>query len=242
MPQLFGPMAAAARDLKAFRLNTGAPGLPTMAVPQSVKKPMAAATFSAAIGLSVVGSPTLRIYQGKDGAGIIEIRLYSQWTALLTPGDWQQLDGIARGMIDQFRAYSRGPLSLATLRRLGHPYGRQPNKAPRAFPKAAGRAVRASAGVRGSVPTYSVVNLQSGTFERGWHYWFEKCADGVVLNFTNTATTDDGISLLWLLTAGTKRMAAHSPATVVGLRGKDALNTAWRAMMGRAARLAATIV
>ena len=174
---------------------------------------------------------------------VIRMRLNSRY---VTSMDLSEIRALGTQMYEAFRALSRGPLSLQELRRLGHPYGydvprggsrwealRNPREVPWRSPFT-GQSLRHVRGMRGSVGTLDVVNLQTGQFERAWRWNMIATGGSVTLSFWNERKSRTGAPVAWFLAHGTIYMQAHGPWTVVPERFWPLLVRAWRAEALRA--------
>jgi hypothetical protein len=200
-------------------------------------------TVSEPLHMDLDAIPSADWYQ-RDGSGntVLTLRLNSRHAAGM---DMQEVVGIARDMMEGFRAHSQGPLGYDALAELGHPYGYAapnqrktwadlgvPRKVPRYYN---GRSLGHIRGLRGSVPTMSVVNRHTGDFLRGWRWTYSRRSDGVTLTFWNERKSATGAPIAWFLAHGTRTMQAHGPWEVVPRRFWPSIVQAWR----RAAQLAA---
>ncbi|MBW3637058.1 MAG: hypothetical protein KY445_11455 [Armatimonadetes bacterium] len=192
------------------------PGLP--ALPKAPRRLGATATdFHRTGPIEVAAAPSITIRPRlagniKSGA-VVEVRLRTRYAEEL--GDLRDLHALARQMLERFRAMSYGPYSAKMLRAVGHPYGRDKGVGRRVPRGMFGRSLGAVKGVRGSVPTLSVVNRQSGDFAASWSYEAVKAAGGATMRFINDSMSG------YLLAAGTRRMDLMA---VLG----QGLSTAWQ--------------
>lgn len=181
--------------------------------------------------LETIGFTDLRIYQ-KSGTGNTVISIHKPGTNMdgLRTADLAQIERVGRDMLAMFKALSNGPYSLKRLRQEGHPYGYSESWAkgnPFFRARKVPRYLRgvASIGhpkkVKGSVPTLSVVNRQSGVFERSWRWNYTFGATGLYLNFWNEAPH------AWFLAHGTQRMQPHGPFNYVPVMFMPQIEAAW---------------
>ncbi|MEA3400818.1 MAG: hypothetical protein U9R79_06165 [Armatimonadota bacterium] len=202
--------------------------------------------------MDVEGMPSLDWYQ-KDASGntILTMRLNSPWVGRM---DLRELVAQARAMFEAFKRLSRGPLSYDDLEALRHPYGygipgepfswerlTRPRKVPRYRVTLLGRrSLGHIRGMRGSVPTMSVVNIHTGEFERAWRWTYSMRGDGLTLTFWNQRKSERGAPVAWFLAHATYKMQAHGPWEVVPRRYWPRIVAAWRTAAQRAALEAKT--
>ncbi|MGD9497964.1 MAG: hypothetical protein AB7Y46_16795 [Armatimonadota bacterium] len=192
--------------------------------------------------LTMPAMPALEWHQTAAGNTVLTMRLHSDWAAEIEMADVLEA---ARAMWEDFRRHSRGPLTYQDLADLGHPYGygtpRQaltweklgrPRKVPRYY---AGRSLGHPRGIRGSVPTMSVVNYHTGEFEAAWRWSYSWRGDGLTLVFWNERKSEAGAPVAWFLAHGTVWMQAHGPWEVVPRRHWSPIVNAWRQAAQRAA-------
>jgi len=207
----------------------------------------AAGLIEEPLHMSIEGMPALDWYQNAAGHTVLTLRLFSAYAEDM---DLTEIVAAARAMFDDFKAHSRGPLDRADLARLGHPYGygepgaptwarlQTPRKVPR-YAVSGTQMRRVSLGhvrgIRGSVPTMSVVNRDTGEFERDWRWTYTVSGVGITLTFWNERLSGAGAPVAWFLLHGTIWMQAHGPWSVVPVRHWPALVQAWRAAALRAA-------
>lgn len=151
--------------------------------------------------------------EGTDGPTVQEISLQSAYAEELDDSTIAEIRRLAAQWYETLRALSRGPLTLADLRDMGHPYGygekpgghpREGMRGKKSHPALFGSGWHAK-GVRGAVPPLSVVNLQSGDFYEGWSWEVERTPTGILLRFIQA------VPYAWYLIHGTYRMQAHGP-------------------------------
>ncbi len=164
--------------------------------------------------LSVVGRPSIEVRQRGDGATEVVLRRNIASMESLTEEDSAFIQKWGEAVLNQLQAMSRGSYSLALLRRLGHPYGfgaapgKPLSRSARPVPRrGAGRTLGNVRGMRGAVPTLSVINSQAGRLQRSWQWSMTRDASGFSLSFVNTAPH------AWFLAHGTTKMQPHGPFT-----------------------------
>lgn len=213
-----------ARDLR--KPASVVPGLP--AAPTAAKPNRAATTtnlFAPRDTETPSNQPSVKMTRMEGGGVAVEIRRETRFAALLDDADLVGLKSLAQRMKERAVAQSQGTLSLRDLRRRGHPYGRNASGLQR------GKIGRQYArGVRGAVPSLSIVNRQSGVFARSWKASVERDESGVVVRLENDA------SVSAFLAFGTKKLAAHGPFTNVPAAFQSQLNGEWQRVIYRAIR------
>jgi hypothetical protein len=186
--------------------------------------------------LEVMGRPSLRVYF--DGqATVVEMRLRTSYAGSLLSSDYDGMRGHLRGVFDLMVNSSKGPYSSQDLSAMGHPYGidtatspkgivtRVPRRLQRFYN---GKNIGHVVGVRGSVPSYAVVNSQSGRFASSWTSDFRIEPDGIVMIWKNTAKTDKGFPYSLALAMGTPKMRSHGPWTYAPLSRIALIDSEWR--------------
>lgn len=177
--------------------------------------------------VGIVGLPTTKLTQDRTTQGAsFEIVLSSRYLRLMQDGDLNALRAIAGGIVRQVRAQSRGTLKTRDLRRMGNPYGRGVHN-PRGARRSSLGNIGKVKGVRGSVPSWNVINAQSGDLAAAWDFDIEQRGDRLVIRVFNTTEQS------WFVLAGTRRMKAHGPSNVI-VQAKDRLNTEWRRQASKA--------
>lgn len=190
--------------------------------------------------LKVIGQPSLIIYQDPGTHDtVIELKRLTRFMQLVQPGDTAPIEAMANNVLSLLRNMSQGPLTTKLLAQMGHPYGYNlnPKKGwqPRHVPGGAiGRNIGKIKGVRGSVPTLTVINRQSGKLADSWTFDLIRTPDGLTLQWRNTAKTEKGNAPYpYFLAAGTKRggrplMQAHGPFAYAPLQSIPQIDVAWR--------------
>lgn len=190
--------------------------------------------------LKVIGQPSLIIYQDPATHDtVIELKRKTRFAQIIQPGDIAPIEALADNVLALLRNMSQGPLTTKLLREMGHPYGYNlnPRKGwqPRHVPGGiVGRNIGKIKGVRGSVPTLTVINRQSGKLADSWTFDLIRTPDGVTLQWRNTAKTEKGNAPYpWFLAASTKRdgrplMQAHGPFAYAPLQSIPQIDIAWR--------------
>ncbi|RYX84228.1 hypothetical protein EON83_11065 [bacterium] len=183
--------------------------------------------------LRVVGRPSLRITREIGGSTVITLRRNISNMEALSSADMEFVQTWGEAVLKHLRDLSRGPYSAARLRAMGHPYGyaESPLKGDAAFkgrkvPRRAG--IGNPKGVRGAVPTMSVINSQSGNLARSWSMEWERDERGFEVRFRNSAEYG------WYLAHGTTRMQAHGPWTYSPLSHLRKLDSQIQATIRRA--------
>ena len=199
------------------------PGLPSVpSSPLAARKPNIGATSTnldvPMDSISASNQPSVKVLRLSDGSVAVEIRRNVRFPGLIDDRDGVGMRRLGTDMVRQMKASSKGALSTRTLRKMGHPYGRNARGTMRGKLGSIGRV----SGVRGSVPSLSVVNSQSGAFARAWDSEVETDATGVTLRLTN----DTEYSAF--LAFGTSKMQAHGPFTAVPVRNLSRINSEWQ--------------
>ncbi|HEY0076808.1 MAG TPA: hypothetical protein VGB77_22180 [Abditibacteriaceae bacterium] len=170
--------------------------------------------------LRVVGHPAVRIFKDADNSTVIALRRNIARMEELGSDDLAFIEQFGERVLGQLKAMSRGPLTKKDLRRLGHPFGYAKSwakgdsqfKGRRVPGVVGGKSLNHVKGVRGSVPSLSVINRQSGDFEKSWHWDWTRDEKGFEVRFWNTQP------YAWLLAHGTMRMQPHGPWTYAPLQ------------------------
>lgn len=199
---------------------------PSPSVAKARGKPLLGSTesYSGTDPVSVSAFPSTRIVQNSNKSTVIEVVRRSDYLDDFTRRDWDQIRELGNEILQELINYSQGTYSSKDLRKAGHPYGWQRSAVGRSalgrkVPRRLGDAsIGHVKGVRGSVPTMSVINRQSGKFAESWQFRIKKVDDGYILQFANTAKTDKGAPYPWFLAHGTTRMQPHGPWTEVPSR------------------------
>ncbi|RYF49450.1 MAG: hypothetical protein EOO38_07870 [Cytophagaceae bacterium] len=179
--------------------------------------------------LRVLGRPSINVRRRPSGATEVVLRRNVASMPIWEEDDTAFVERWGEAVLMQLQSMSRGPYSLGLLRRLGHPYGydrasdKPTLRSPRTVPRsAAGRSIAHPPKVRGSVPTLSVINSQSGLLQRSWTWSWTRDDTGITLSFVNTAP------YAWLLARGTQRKQPHGPFTYAVLGRLSALDASIR--------------
>ena len=166
--------------------------------------------------MSMEGAPSVDLYQAPGGDTIQKIELRSQYTPDV---DTSEVEQVAREWTDLLVRMSMGPYSLDDLREMGHPYGYGQPDDPRTSgwarlfrPRAMPSMRRHTAGVRGSMPNRSIINLQSGELLGNWYVRILRWYGGLNILFGNRS------EYAWFLAHGTRSMQAHGPWETVARR------------------------
>jgi hypothetical protein len=213
--------------------NTANDPLSGMTVPMEPNKPNHASQAY------VVGQPNFQMYQKEDTkATVMTLRRETESMDLITSNDLEPLRAITRQMYQQMKSMSNGPYSQRDLDRMGNPYGfdvirdekgvileKKRRKVPR---NKYGQSIGHPKGIRGSVPTLSVVNRQSGKFEESWRWSLLFDRGGISINLWNTNP------VAWYLCAGTTRMQAHGPFNTVPVKFMDVINNEFAKLVSQA--------
>ena len=177
------------------------PGLP--ALPRAPRRRGATVTDLERTGpIEVAAAPSVAIrprVAGNIKSGVVvEVTLRTRYADEL--GDLSELRAVAAAMLERFKAMSGGPYSSRQLAAIGHPYGRDKGVARRVPRGMFGRALGSVRSVRGSVPSLTVINRQSGELQNSWNMEVERTPGGAVMRFINDSLP------AYLLPAGTARM------------------------------------
>lgn len=193
--------------------------------------------------LAVKGQPSLDAYQ-RDGTGnaVVSLRRQTQYMDYVKPNDLVPMRHLGERVFNMMKAMSNGPYSARVLARLGHPYGvvqaagKLNALEARGVPRRVGGvgSINHARGIKGSVPTMSVINRQSGTLLSSWRWNYTVDSYGITLNWWNTAKSKKGAPYPYFLMAGTSRMAAHGPWTYAPLRYMESINKEWSRVVKRA--------
>lgn len=172
--------------------------------------------------MNVDGFPSIDLHMNADKSAEVSITRHSRYWKYFSLPDKQQIWAIQDEMFAAYQAYSHGGYSSRLLARMGHPYGygevdrgtgrRVRRRVARRYE---GVSIGHVKGVRGSVPTLSIINSQSGHFAASWQEQREELNDGYVLKFINTSKTNKGFPYAWALAVGTSKMQPHGPWTEV---------------------------
>lgn len=195
--------------------------------------------------LDVAGEPSLKLYF-LNGAAVIELRRQTRFGGDVTAADLAGMRSVQHQVLTQLVNMSQGPYSLVDLARMGHPYGfdvvksdkgvqRLPRRVPRYYQ---GKRIGNVPGVRGSVPTLTVINKQSGLLAKSWStdLNFDPETGILSIKWSNDAQTKKGFPYAWALAHGTRKMQSHGPWTYAPIRYMAAFDREWR-KLGRTAWL-----
>ncbi len=184
--------------------------------------------------LDAVAQPSLRIYQESGTQDtVVSLTRKSQYMAHMEQQDLAELQELLQRELEMFKAMSRGPYSLKLLAAMGHPYGYDGVKNHTRVVRGVARQVMGLSighikGTRGSVPTMTIANEQSGDMVKAFEARLIQTSDGVILEIRNTAKAKKtGFPYPWALAASTSKMAAHGPWTYVPMRFLPLFNAAW---------------
>lgn len=171
--------------------------------------------------VEVANTPSVKIAPNPHGEGIaVIIRLNSRYMDTMEMGE---IGRVAEMMTEQMRVLSRGPYTTKMLREMQHPYGREKNNQTRKVARGYnGKSIGHVKGIRGSVPTLTVINSQRGELERAWKCEVERDETGVtilIINDTPYAT---------FLALGTTKMQAHGPWSFVPTMFRSMMLSAWQ--------------
>lgn len=180
----------------------------------------------------MVGNPSVTVYQTPDTHNTVQkVSLESAHGADV---DISGLQALGAMWFNLLKTLSRGPLSLKTLKEMGHPYGYGQGKAltgwdrlkhPRKAPTQPKRSFK---GIRGSVANLDIVNSQTGLFERSWRWSVLQWYGGATLNFWNEAKTKRGAPYPWFLFHGSRYVQAHGPWGCVAREMVPKVMVEWR--------------
>lgn len=235
-------------------LNKAQEGLPNWFVPLPATAPTKrnklggrtmpdseARSLSEVNALQVEGHPSINLHLSDNKEAVVTVERRSQYWKYFSLMDKYQITQIQQEMLHAYQNFSNGSYSLAMLEDMGHPYGygRRPGaSAPairRRVPRRAfGRTIGNVVGVRGSVPTMTVINRQTGNLLASWHTRYEETEDGYILKFINGAKTPSGFPYAWALAVGTRKMQPHGPWTHVATMYLRRLNSAHMQAISRA--------
>ncbi len=210
LPAWFTPLPASSKAPRRNRL-----GGRTMPLDEAKK-------LSDVAHLDVDSFPSISLDMGPGKSAEVSITRHSQYWQYFTEVDKESIWAIQDEMYHAYQSYSHGAYSTRMLAKMGHPYGygevekSTGRKVRRRVPRShGGVSLGHVKGVRGSVPTLSVINSQSGFLAASWQEQREELADGYVLKFINTAKTKKGFPYAWALAVGTVKMQPHGPWTEV---------------------------
>lgn len=151
----------------------------------------------------------------RPGGGVsTHIDLRTKYARDVQGKDLMELRAIARRMVADAMKLSQGPLTLATLRKMGHPYGRIGPKR--------GRRRKALGRLASGTSNLAAINLQSGKLAQSWNADVKVTGDGARIELYNT----DEVAAY--LAFGTRSMVAHGPFTMVPARLLPLVMGEWR--------------
>lgn len=157
------------------------------------------------------------------GGGVMTaFRLNGRYVDFMTRAELQGLESLAKEAQVEAVALSQGPLSLAELRRRGHPYGRGRRGRRRGLGRLQGR--------RAGVSNMDVLNKQSGTTAASWQAQVDVDKSGATVRLVNTSDVAAFTAL------GTKKMESHGPYRIALLRKYERFIKYWRLISQRAQR------
>lgn len=233
LPLGFNPLPPVNRDQARNRNRLAGRTIPAAPLPMT-------AAEEAAI-FSLEAHPSINAFADGGRNATVTVDRFSRYFAYFDERDRREIEALAEEMLTAMKHFSGGPYNKRILRRLGHPYGFGPGKTKqgrqetrRVARRAAGRSIGAVTGLRGSAPTLSVINVQSGRLRASWHKSVEWGADGFRLRFWNTARTKRGAPYPLYLLGGTGRMQSHGPWNQVPLTYLSRLDSLHRRAIHRA--------
>jgi len=175
--------------------------------------------------IPVSGLPSVKLSPRESGRldSGVKVTMALRLKNALAKGEWGQINErdlqpvqrVLDFMVKDAIALSQGPYSLRQLAAMGHPYGRD-SGTPRKVPN-----LSHVKKIKGTVPSLSVINKQSGNLLRLWSSRLVMTEDGVDALLENSAP------YAFYLAAGTRNMQAHGPFTTVAARHRSALLSAW---------------
>jgi hypothetical protein len=216
-----------AMEAAADRARGIYPGLPVVASHATRRRPRLGATLTdlnQEVGdpVDVFNMPSVKLQSTGDGGVEVKMQLNTRYAEQL-PDEPEELKAVVDDIVKQARVMSRGPFTLARLRALGHPYGRDAD-GPRKTPKG----LRHIKGRRGAVPDLTVVNQQSGDLARSWKSEVTRSGRGIRLTVANMAQHAAYVAL------GTRRMQAHFPLPYLLVKNQSAIRSAWQKQVRKA--------
>ena len=235
LPDWFTPLAPVKRDPAQGRNKLAGRTIPAANVPLT--------DADEALALSLEGHPSVNLFADGGKNATVTVTRQSQFFEFFDERDRLDIEALADEMLSAFRHFSSGPYKLRTLARMGHPYGFGPGKtkggrsAARRVPRRyGGQSIGGVIGQRGSVPTMSIINAQSGKLRASWHKEVAWENGAFTLRFWNTAKTARGDSYPLFLMYGTGRMQGHGPFNHVPARYMRRLDYLHRRSIHRARR------
>ena len=175
-----------------------------------------------------IGQPVIQRNQGTgddgehNGSASVSMRFSTPYMEYIRDSDLTKFRSIVATMVNTAVAMSKGPYSLKLLAAMGHPYATAPSTEDRvkALRRKGHNVPRYHAqpridkpnlsighikGIRGSVATLAVTNIQSGHFSESWSSKVVRDAGGVSAVLLNSAI------YAYYLLEGTDKMIAHGP-------------------------------
>lgn len=175
----------------------------------------------------IAGQPSAQLRRTQRGGAVTEVARSSEWEPWLTAADLELVRRVARKMLSDAQAMSQGPLSLATLRRMNHPYGRG-RKAPGGGKRGRLGRLQRLAGYRHGISNLAIINRQSGRLAGAWRIEVGRRPGQVVVRLGNS------VAYAGWLAMGTKNLRAHGPWTSAVIKHLPELNQAWLQVTQRA--------
>lgn len=194
--------------------------------------------------IDIAGIPSAKLYQDaitRDAT--IGLLRQTQYLEYFDDAAFERIEALGNRMLAYLVAASRGPYTNRILAQMGHPYGydhgedetKTPVTAVRNIPRSwRGLGIGGVKGVRGSVPTKSIINRQSGTLEESWHFDVEQLTGGVLFKWSNGAKSKDGFPYPWALARGTRLMQPHGPWNDMPARYISEFNSLWAQLVREA--------
>lgn len=194
--------------------------------------------------LDVLGHPSAAIYQELGSSDtVVAIQRRTRFMETLDPSDEARIEQIAQRMYEFCMNLSQGPYTPSDLSDMGHPYGWTSSwskgdltHAGRLVPRRwGGKSLGHRKGVRGSVPTKSVVNVGTGAFSAAWSWDVEWTDTGFKIEVRNSRAGSRGEPISWFLAHGTIYMQPHGPWRYVLDRFMGELRRTWSSITIQAA-------
>ena len=153
---------------------------------------------------SVSGAPSIQLESPQMGGVEATLRRNLDGIELLEKDDYFEANQVMDEIVALARNLSHGPFKQQQLNELGHPY-KQQGRAP--LPRAMAARLRHARGVRGWVPSLTIVNEQSGDLADSWYGRISVDEGGV--NWILGNSSPESVYVAY----GTNRMIAHGPFT-----------------------------